>query len=277
MRRDIAALWDPESSLTIALLRNVDVTCSLEMMSKGVEMVRLACWLEFYLNIGYSHGISGSKARFFIGGRKEDVAGVADRCRKDGMRAEDTWAASLSNASTSKLSETRYRPVMEKSSGISLRFKSAAFHRYPQTSGQSCGPTWPCACKSEASSHSWTINPASQQPPSAKMTLSVGLAQLFSSLNYGRSQSQFQEALDLLRDQLASTRVYAARVELLLLGGAMRDPCAVIAAETFNSLEIPYTPVKVLNILCPKDSNRSETSLSSCPRCKATLAIRLRS
>lgn len=256
MRRDIAALWDPESSLTIALLRNVDVTCSLEMMSKGVEMVRLACWLEFYLNIGYSHGISGSKARFFVGGRKEDVAGVADRCRKDGMRAEDT----LGGVAFECVNFEALRDSLSSSDGEVVRnlFAVQKCSVPPLSSNEWTKLRADLALRLQERSIQVTVDDqsASQQPPSAKMTLSVRLAQLFSSLNYGRSQSQFQEASDLLRDQLASTRVYAARVELLLLGGAMRDPCAVIAAETFNSLEIPYTPVKVLNLLCPKDSNR---------------------
>lgn len=256
MRGDIAALWDPESSLTIALLRIVDVTSSLDLMSSGVEMVRLACWLEYYLNMGYWDGIDGSDARFFIGGDTEYVTDVADRCRKDGMRVED----SLGGVAVECVNFEALRDSLSSSDGKVVQNLLAVQEcSIPSLSSD----VWTqkredVALHLQERNIKVTIDDqlASHQPTSAKTTLSLGLAQLFSSLDYGRSQPQFQEASDLLRQQLASARVYAARVELLFLGGAMRDPCAVTVVEKFNSLKIPYTPVKLLDLLYPKDSHR---------------------
>ncbi|PWY98393.1 hypothetical protein BCV70DRAFT_220814 [Testicularia cyperi] len=49
MRSEFPAIFDPEASLAIQVLRSTDVSNSLDLITKGIEAIRLAYWLDFFL------------------------------------------------------------------------------------------------------------------------------------------------------------------------------------------------------------------------------------
>ncbi|SJX66640.1 related to polyketide synthase [Sporisorium reilianum f. sp. reilianum] len=252
MRGDFAAIWDLESCLSMTLLRTIDVTCSLELISKGIETIKLACWLDFLLNVGESDGHKGGSQRLTICGRTETNAAMAEKFREDGARIEETiggYVVEIANGvrpvdllldeddeekCMSLVTEQSNVPSLTTSAWTQLRTSLQAHLQQRQIRVHLDGGKQSCTATD----------------------LVFDFDQLFSNLDFGRSLKHFDSALDLVREQLASSRVYSARIELLLLGGTMLDSCAQAATQALKSLQIAHVSVKLLHLLSPKDSHR---------------------
>lgn len=256
MRADFAAIWDPESSLTISLIQNVDVTNTLDVISKGIEMVRLACWIEFHLNIGYTDGVSGEKGRFFVSNGADGAAAVADRCQKTRQRFENTMAGLAFECTSTAVLNDLLPGGADDASHESFWVRKSVIPSLDANEWAQLRADLESRLRERDIKLALHCPSTSQQTAPPMIELAVNLDQLFSSLDLGRSPQHFQSTLDLLRKQAASSRVYAPRIELLLLGGSMRDRSAINATNTFKSLELDHVPVRLLDLLYPKDAHR---------------------
>ncbi|EST06961.1 Acyl transferase [Kalmanozyma brasiliensis GHG001] len=256
MRADFAAAWDPESSLTVSLLQNVDVTNTLDVISKGIEMVRLACWIEYLFHIGYTHGISGEKGRFFVSGVTDGVAAVADKCQKTGQRCESTMAGLAIGCTSTAVLEDLLSGRDDDASQELFSNRKSVFPSLDINEWAQLRPDLVSRLRERNIKVAVDGHTISHQAASPTTQLSVNLDHVFTSLDFGRSPQRFQSTLDLLREQIASSRIYAPRIELLLLGGSMRERFAINVASTFKSLELHHVPVRLLDLLYPKDSHR---------------------
>lgn len=256
MRGDIPAIWDPESFLTMELLQSTDVTCTLALITKAIEAIKLACWLEALLQSGTSHGATIGKQRVTVRANEDAIDRVTKRARNDGthfeltlcglttaipcnMALEDVELAGDGAEKCSVLAvERSLIPILSQKDWSELRLKLEG-----------------CLQERKIDIKLTKVSDSHKPSPSGRQ-LHIDLEKLLLSPDRGRSQVHFQATLELLQQHLAGSRVFAQRVELLLLGGAVDDTCALTAARSFESLQMPYVPVKLLHLLYPKDSHR---------------------
>ncbi|SPO31866.1 related to polyketide synthase [Ustilago trichophora] len=256
MRGDFAAVWDPESFLTIELLRANDVTSTLELIAKAVQTIRLASWLDFYLDSGNLRGSNIGKQRTTFRADDDAIYSVAETCRKDGIPFEETMCGFATVFSGGDSVED---VLLAGDGDQKRRFLAIERSIVPVLSASEWSEL---LVKLEQCLQDRQItvklikDPKSQLGSSLDAHFHIDLSKLILSPDMGRSQKHFEDALKLCREHLAGSRVYAPRFELLLLGGAINDACAMAATRSFDSLQLPYIAVKLLHLLYPKDSYR---------------------
>ncbi|SPO31980.1 related to polyketide synthase [Ustilago trichophora] len=256
MRGDFAAVWDPESFLTIELLRATDVTATLELTAKAVQMIRLASWLDFYLDSGSLHSGNIGKQRTTFRANDDAIASVAQGCRKDGIAFEET----LCGFCTVFPLPIGFRDVQNAGDGDQQSNFMAIEHSVMPI--LNAGEWSELLVKLEQRMRDRQItvkltkDPKSQLGSSLDAQFHIDLSKLILCPDMGRSQKHFENMLELCREHLAGSRVYTPRIELLLLGGAIKDTSAMAVTRSFDSLQLPYIPVKLLHLLYPKDSYR---------------------
>lgn len=256
MQGDVAAIWDPESSLTMAILRSVDVSSSLDLISEAIEAIKLACWVDFHLLTGSPQRIGSGLQRVTLLESEETLAAIAEKHGLDDTRIEKTMGGTVFEITRGTELETLVSDYDGKQRSTTLAAERSLI---PALSSSEWAPLVTTLrrrlCERQISV-ALLDDLQGQQRCYVNGSISFGLFSLVSSLDYGRSQRHFECMVDLLQEQLAASRVYTRRIELLLLGGTMRDKCAQSAASRLASLKIPYGPVKLLHLLYPKDSHR---------------------
>lgn len=263
MRGDFAAVWDPESFLAANLLRKLDVTSSLELITNTIEVIKLASWLDFYLDIGNLGKLKLGRHRVTIRG---DILGIqraaidwedhemyftttfsgltvttqdpehfedirlACKQKKVGnlIAVEKTLIPILSSDDSSRLMDKLQRIVTERRISVGLTMASIDLQSASGTTAKVCKNG--CFC--------------------------FDLDMLIAYPDEGRSDDRFASDLELLQVALRDSRVHEPRVSFLLLGGAMNDACATSLMQMLEGGKMLCTPLKLLDLLCSKDSHR---------------------
>ncbi|SAM86458.1 related to polyketide synthase [Ustilago bromivora] len=256
MQSDFAAIWDPESFLAIAVLRKTDVTDTLELIAKAIEVIRLGCWLDAYLDTGNAYWPIPCKQRLTIRGQEDAIARFAERRRSEGTPFEQTLGGYATGiAAQASIKEIRLLvqdygqediAVIERSTIPVLDEGEWTFLK------DLLGPR----LKERRIRVKLTSDPTSQLECSSSGYFHINLGEFLMQADAGRSQTHFDEALQTLREQVTLSRIYAPSIEMLLLGGDTRDSCAMRATRVFDEKQLPFTVVKLLNLLYPKDSHR---------------------
>lgn len=258
MREDFPAVWDPESFLTMQLLQKTDVTSTLDLIAKAVEVVKLACWLDFYLDssMHLASGTAIGKQQVAIRGDRDAIASAAESCGKEGTPLEETLCGfAIGLCRTANLEDIQLKGVADQ------MFQVVAIDR----------STVPILDDVEWSQFAEELghrvllrqirvnlknDPTSSPQSHRSGHIHIDLQNMFTTVDVGRSQKHFQNAAKLLEAHLNGTRIYAPCVNLLLLGGAMDDACAMRITRAFDSHQTLYKPVKLLHLLYPKDNHR---------------------
>ena len=256
MQSDFAAIWDPESFLAIAVLRKTDVTDTLELIAKAIEVIRLGCWLDAYLDTGNAYWPIPCKQRLTIRGQEDAIARFAERRRSEGTPFEQTLGGYATGiAAQASIKEIRLLvqdygqediAVIERSTIPVLDEGEWTFLK------DLLGPR----LKERRIRVKLTSDPTSQLECSSSDYFHINLGEFLMQADAGRSQTHFDEAVQTLREQVTLSRIYAPSIEVLLLGGDTRDSCAMRATRVFDEKQLPFTVVKLLNLLYPKHSHR---------------------
>ena len=257
MQDGFAAVWDPESFLAMKLLRTTALTSRLALIAKAVEVIKLAFWLDFYLIPSNKKFIEFAKQRITIRGQGVAIESIAERCRKDSIPYADSLcgfamgldgSANLSEGRSGGQDAEHGKVVTIERSAVPIlsesewsRFLSKLEHRLRKRQ-----------IRVKVGNDEAHHLPSRSDP----LCINLNLSELLCKADEGRSYAHFQTVLELLREQLDSTCVYAPRIHFLRLGGAMDDACAMQVTNTFAALQLPYSPVNLLHLLYPKDSYR---------------------
>ncbi|GAC94989.1 polyketide synthase [Pseudozyma hubeiensis SY62] len=259
LQGDIAAMWDPESHLSIAVLRSVDVSCRLELMATAIGAIKLAYWLDLYIQKSQLTGNRDARKRVSIHASQEHITAITAKCSANGIQVEETVSGIVIAIDKITHLETVLYDDDDDDAQRHRNNIATEMSLIPALTSGDCLLLWKNLQSSLLERNikvSLKYDQGPSQQPGARDELVVDIAQLFSTLDFGRSQQQLKNASDLAQEQLAASRVHTPRIELALLGGTMRDEHARSAAEKFSSHMIAYVPLKLLDRLYPKDSHR---------------------
>lgn len=259
MRGDFAAIWDPESFLAVQLLKSVDVTDTLDLVSKAVEAIRLACWLDYFLDTGKARLGDIGKRRVTIRGEEDAIAALAEKCRSEGTPFEETLGGFATGVSAAGSVGVVHLPGHEEQTGKLIVLEDSTIPIIVEGEHDHLKYGLERIFEARHIGIKLTRDPNSLSESSSIGHFSVDLSKLLLQADAGRSRVHFdEEVLQALRKDLGLSRIYAPRIEVLLLGGGTRDACAMTATKIFDDKQLPYNIVKLLNLLYPKDSHRYE-------------------
>ncbi|SNX88100.1 related to polyketide synthase [Melanopsichium pennsylvanicum] len=256
MRGNFAAIWDPESFLTVELLLTTRVTSELELISKAVETIKLAAWIDFFLYTGHSNSDIVGKQRVIVRVGSDEVPSIEKKCREDRTPFHATlcgYATAISDAVN--LADLRLAGDGDQNHSV-VAVERSLIPVFSEMEWGEFRTKLEQRLKERRIKVKITSEPPLHSQPTRAADVHVDLGRLLLEPDVGRSEKHFQGTLELLHDCIAGSRIYAPRIQVLLLGGAMNDTCAVAAIQAFDSLEQPYDPVKLLHLLYPKDGHR---------------------
>ncbi|KAJ1018548.1 hypothetical protein NDA16_004830 [Ustilago loliicola] len=256
MRGDFAAIWDLESFLAMEFLRKIDATDTVDLIAQAVEVIKLSCWLDFYLDTGNVLWSATGKRRVTIRGEEDAIAAFAEKCKSEGTPFEETLGGFATGVSIAEsVKDIRLTDDGEQKDNIVV-LEGSTIPILDEGEWSLLQHNLEHRLEERHIGVKLSSDPISQPKSSSDAQFHVDLSRLLVQADLGRSRSHFDEVLLALREQLALSRIYAPRIEFLLLGGGIRDACAMTATSTFDDKQLPYKVVKLLNLLYPKDSLR---------------------